>query len=193
MTLSERSLLERVALGMSHPGASAPSGVTTSILAQSASSYGAQPIADEATVPTGFDPVAAALFEAVVEAAFLVANSDGEFDADERAVFQAVVLNACDSLVRGDKLDALLEDLTNLLEEDGLEKRTRMVARTVTRPDQQHEVLRLAALMAHASGGIAESERHVLSVLAQGFALEPTAVDAALDAAEQALRTSSLP
>lgn len=193
MTVSERSLLERVALGMSHAGASAPSGVTTSILAQAASSYGAQPIVDEATVPTGFDPVAAALFEAVVEAAFLVANSDGEFDADERAAFKSVVLHACDSLVRVDQLEALLEDLANLLGEDGLEKRTRMVARTVTRPDQQHEVLRLAALMAHASGGIAEAERHVLSALAQHFGLEASAVEAALAEAEQALRTSLLP
>ena len=32
--------------------------------AQAASSYGARPMADESTVPTGFDPAAAALFEA---------------------------------------------------------------------------------------------------------------------------------
>jgi tellurite resistance protein len=190
MTVAEKTLLERVALGMSRPGASAPAGVTTSILAQAASSYGARPIVDEATVPTGFDPVAAALFESVVEAAFLVANADGDFDADERVAFQSVVLHACDSLVRIDQLEALLEDLAAQLGEDGLEKRARMIARTVTRADQQHEVLRIAALMAHVSGGIVEPERHVLSSLAQGFALDSSAVDVALAEAEQVLRAS---
>lgn len=193
MTVAEKNLLERVALGMSRPGASTPAGTKSSILAQAASSFGAAPIVDEATVPTGFDPVAAALFEAVVEAAFLVANSDGDFDADERAAFQSVVLHACDNVVRADQLDALLEDFATQLEEDGLEKRASMVSRTVTRSDQQREVLRIAALMAHASGGIAETERGVLAALARGFALDATAVDAALAEAEQALRTSASP
>ena len=35
----------------------------------------------------GFDPLAVVLFEAIVEGAFLVANSDGVFDADERKIF----------------------------------------------------------------------------------------------------------
>src|SRR5689334_1255508 len=137
MIAPDKGLLERVARGVSRPGVSAPSGVTASILAQAAASYGARPIIDEATVPTGFDPAAAALFEAIIEAAFLVANSDGVFDDEERAAFQSVVTTACNGQVQMMQLDALLSDLCEQLADDGIEKRARMVARTITRRDHQ--------------------------------------------------------
>jgi tellurite resistance protein len=187
MTVADKTLLHRVARGISRPGNLSPSGVSSSILAQAASSYGARPEIEEATVPTGFDPSAAALFEAVVEAAFLVANSDGVFDDEEREAFESVVANACNNLVQVSQLHALLADLCEQLTEDGIEKRTRMVARTITRPDHQHEVLRIAALMAHISGGVSESEREVMVQLAKGFDLEGAAVQTALDQAEAVL------
>ena len=56
MTVPDKSLLDRVARGIGRPGVTAPAGVTTSILAQAATSYGARPVYDESTVPTGFDP-----------------------------------------------------------------------------------------------------------------------------------------
>src|SRR3954468_13093174 len=137
MSGADEGLLERVARGVSRPGASAPSGVTASILAQAAASYGARPIIDEATVPTGFDPAAAALFEATIEAAFLVANSDGVFDDEERAAFESVVTTACNGQVQPTQLSALLADLCEQLADDGIEKRARMVARTIKRRDHQ--------------------------------------------------------
>jgi tellurite resistance protein len=187
MPAADKSLLERVARGISRPGTAAPTGVTTSILAQAATSYGARPVVDEATVPTGFDPAAAALFEATVEAAFLVANSDGVFDQDERAAFQSVVVNACNNNVQPAQLEALLADLSQQLHEDGIEKRARMVARSITRKDHQVEVLRIAALMAHISGGVSDQERAIIDVLAKDFELEPSAVEQALHQAEAAL------
>lgn len=187
MTVSDKGILELVARGISRPGSKAPSGVTASILTQAARSYSTRPIMDESTVPTGFDPKAAALFEATIEAAFLVANSDGVFDDDERAAFQSVVLNACRDLVQPSQLDALLADLCQELAEDGLEKRTRMVARTVTRIDHQMEVLRIAALMAHISGGVSEPERAVLEQLTRDFDLDADALAQALREAEAAL------
>ena len=48
--------------------------------------------------------------------------------------------------------------------------------------------MRIAALMAHISGGVKDSERNVLTCLAHGMKLPPEAVDAALDQAERALR-----
>lgn len=191
MTAPDKGLLDVVARGISRPGGHAPTGVTTSILAQAASSYGARPVVDEATVPTGFDPAAAALFEATVEAAFLVANSDGEFDADEQAVFQSVVVNACNNLVQVTQLEALLADLREQLVQDGIEKRTRMVARSIIKPDQQVEVLRIAALMAHISGGVSDHERAVLEQLTQGFQLDASALDGALSEAEAVLRSAA--
>jgi len=189
MTAPDKSLLERVARGISRPGDASPAGVTGSILAQAARSYGARPIFDEATYPTGFDPAAAALFEATVEAAFLVANSDGVFDDDERAAFASVVTSACSDQVQPGQLQALLADLCEQLAHDGIEKRARMVARTITRPDHQLEVLRIAALMAHISGGVSESELGVLDHLARGFELGASAVRRALSEAEAALKS----
>jgi tellurite resistance protein len=187
MTSPDKSLIERVARGIARQNIT---GGGPSILAQAASSYGARPVVDEATVPTGFDPAAAALFEAVVEAAFLVANSDGVFDDDERAAFQSVVSEACGDVVQISQLDALLADLCEQLAEDGIEKRTRMVARTITRPEHQLEVLRIAALMAHISGGVSEQERSVLEQLARGFGLEQTVVNEALNESEGVLAAS---
>ena len=186
----DKGLLDSVARGISRPGGTAPAGVSSSILTQSAKSYGARPLMDEATTPTGFDPAAAALFEAIIEAAFLVANSDGVFDDDERAAFQSVVTIACNGQVQSTQLQALLADLCEQLAEDGIEKRARMVARTITRRDHQLEVLRIASLMAHISGGVSASEREVLDHLVRDFDLEPAAVDNALAEAELALKSA---
>lgn len=187
MTSPDKSLIERVARGIARQN---NTGGGPSILAQAASSYGARPVVDEATVPTGFDPAAAALFEAVVEAAFLVANSDGVFDDDERAAFQSVVAEACGDVVQLSQLDALLADLCEQLAEDGIEKRTRMVARTITKAEHQLEVLRIAALMAHISGGVSEQERSVLDQLARGFGLEQSVVHEVLSESEGVLAAS---
>ncbi|MCK6591771.1 MAG: hypothetical protein L6Q76_29820, partial [Polyangiaceae bacterium] len=123
MTALDKTLLERVARCIAQPGSASPTGVRTSILKQAASSYGVRPVFEEATVPTGFDPQAAVLFEAVVEAAFLVASCDGFFDEDERLAFESVVAEACDNSVQVSQLDALVKDLWSQLSEDGIEKR----------------------------------------------------------------------
>ena len=188
MAALDKSLLERVARGIARPGSTVPTGAKTSILKQAAVSYGARPIFEEATVPTGFDPAAAVLFEAVVEAAFLTASCDGVFDDDERLAFESVVAEACDHNVQIGQLDALLADLREQLSEDGIEKRTRTIGRAVRRRDHQIEVLRIAALIAHISGGVSEHERSVLEQIARGFDLPGGSVDHALMQAEMALQ-----
>jgi len=55
-----------------------------------------------------------------------------------------------------------------------------MVAKTIAREDQAREVLRIAALLAHVSGGVSAVERNVLSQLARELKLDSTAVDAAV-------------
>src|SRR5688572_26850443 len=97
---------------------------------------------DEQTRPTGFNPNAAAMFEAVVESAFLVANADGVFDPDELGAFKRVVVSACHGKVTEAQIEALMADFADQLEEDGIDKRIEMVARTITRPEQAGEVLR---------------------------------------------------
>src|SRR5688500_6063607 len=84
------NLLARVArASKSHDRASDPS-----ILTLAAASYGSRPT-DESTVPTGFDPFAAALFESIVEGAFIVAKADGVFDDEERRTFERIVTAVC--------------------------------------------------------------------------------------------------
>jgi hypothetical protein len=106
-------------------------GEKNSILTRAAKLYGTRPTGDEDTPPTGFDPAAAALFEALVEGAFLVAHADGEFDADERATFEQVVLAATDHHLDAGQVAALLSDLESSYLEDGAERRIQFVARTV--------------------------------------------------------------
>lgn len=181
-----KDLLDKVAGQLRRP-AKFSDGAAASILAVSGAQYGSHAGEDDITRPTGFDPQAAALFEAVVESAYLVASADGVFDATERAAFEHVVLSACGGSVTESQLRALMADLADLREEDGPDKRIRMVARTVSRPDQAREVLRVAALIALVSEGASPDERRVLEGLASEFRLDASAVDAALEDARRAL------
>ena len=62
-----------------------------------------------------------------------------------------------------------------------------MVARSVAKPEQAREVLRLAALLAQVSGGVSDAERGVLSKLSGEMKLPDDAVDGALREVEKAL------
>lgn len=187
MPAQDRSLLSRVAKCIGD----AKAGSKGSIFKQSASYYGAKSIIDEVTVPTGFDPRAAVLFEAVVEAAFLTATCDGTLDAEERAAFESVVAEACDNAVQVAQVDALLRDLEEQLADDGFDHRLRVISKAISRRDHQQEVLRIATLIAHISGGVSPEERSVLERLAAGFHLPSGSVEAALLQVEQALAGES--
>ena len=159
---------------------------TTSILALAAASYGLRPAGD-ATVPTGFDPMAMALFEAIVEGAYLVATADAVFDESERRTFERVVVSACGTAVAPDQISALVSDLADQLSSDGLEQRIEAVAKGVSKKEHAHEVLRVAALLAQASQDVSAPERDVLSRIAKVCKLEAHEVDAALDDVRRAL------
>jgi tellurite resistance protein len=187
MSIPDESLLGKVATQLSRPPSYSEGASKASILSITAASYGWKSNAEELTQPTGFDPEAARLFESVVEAAFLVAHADGEFDQAEQSAFRHVVVTACSGLVLERQVTALLADLEDQLREDGLEKRLQMVARSIVREDQAREVLRVAALLAHVSGGVSAVEREVLTSLSRELKLDVSAVDAAVREAETAL------
>ena len=169
--------LSKVARKLSMPSRDAPAGVMDSILTVAAGSYGFRPSGEETTMPTGFDPQAAALFESIVEASFLVAQADGVFDAAERQAFRTVVVEACRGAVGDEQLEALLGDLAEMLAEDGMAKRISMVARTIGRPDHQREVLRIAAFLAVVSESANDVEREVLGQMSDAFGLPRGTVD----------------
>jgi tellurite resistance protein len=186
MPALDSSLIGKVARQLSRPPTYAERGLKASILVAAAASYGAHS-SDDLTQPTGFDPEAARLFEAIVESAFLVANADGDFDETERDAFEHVVLSACDGRVAERQISALLADLQDQLAEDGIEKRVVMVARSVSRPDHAQEVLRVASLLAYVSGGVSDVERQTLDKLAVALGLAATATSSALSEVATAL------
>ena len=182
------SLLGRVVSSISSSGGPTESGRSQkSILSQAAASFARRPDGAESTIPTGFDPLAASLFEAVIEAAFLVANADGVFDNTERETFEKVVAEACQNTVQKASLHALVSDLVDQLEEDGVDQRIKMVSTVVSSDEHKLEVLRIAALMAHISGGVDASEADIMAKLASGFGLADDAVETAVAQAKAAL------
>jgi tellurite resistance protein len=177
------NLLARVARS---PGAAKTTGGHASILTLAAQSYGAK-VSDESTVPTGFDPSAARLFEAIVEGAYLVASADGVIDENERQTFEKVVATACGGVVTEEQVTALVADLTDELKEDGLDARVRAVAERAPKRPQGEEVLRIAALLAQSSEDVSAVERDVLVKLAAACNLTPADVDIALDDVRKSL------
>jgi tellurite resistance protein len=179
--------LSKVARRVAEPASNAPPGVMNSILTVAAGSYGFRPGGDDATMPTGFDPHAAALFESIVEASYLVATADGVFDDAERNAFRTVVLEACRGSVDPESLEALMADLGDQLEEDGLDRRIEMVAKTINRTDQQREVLRIASFLAFASGGVSDLERGVIDKMGVAFQLTEAELQSVLQEVQDAV------
>ncbi|MBX3209243.1 MAG: tellurite resistance TerB family protein [Labilithrix sp.] len=161
-----------------------------SILTLAAASYGSRPT-DESTVPTGFDPFAAALFESIVEGAYLVATSDGVFDDEERRTFERIVTAACGGTVPQSHVADLVSDLADQLGEDGIERRIQRLAEGIQREEQAIEVLRIAALIAQVSDDVSDVERTVLGKIALACQLGDGAVDRALDDVKASLATPS--
>jgi tellurite resistance protein len=62
-----------------------------------------------------------------------------------------------------------------------------MVTGGITRTDHAREVLRVAALLAHVSGGVSPAERALLEKLAQAIGLDTGATDTALAEVSTAL------
>ena len=180
MQMDDRiNLLAKVARTPRSAGVEGQGSSDRSILTLAAAAYGARPT-DESTVPTGFDSFAAALFESIVEGAYLVATADGVFDDEERGTFERVVAAACGGAVPQSHVAALVADLADQLEEDGIDRRIQRLAEGIQREEQAVEVLRIAALIAQVSEDVSEVERSVLGKIATACKLGDGAVESAL-------------
>lgn len=173
------NLLAKLARTPNRPRAERSGSSDRSILVMAAASYGSRPT-DESTVPTGFDPFAAALFESIVEGAYLVATSDGIFDDEERSTFERIVTAACGGTVPSSHVTSLIADLADQLGEDGLDRRVERLAEGVQREEQALEVLRIAALIAQVSDDVSNIELTVLGKIASACHLGAGAVEVAL-------------
>jgi tellurite resistance protein len=181
------NLLARIA--RTPHGSHADASNDRSILMLAAASYGSRPT-DEATVPTGFDARAAALFEAIVEGAYLVATADGVFDDEERRTFECIVTAACGGAVPQRHVADLVSDLGDQLAEDGLDKRIEALARSLGRPEHAFEILRIATLIAQVSDDVSGVERQLLDKMATAFGLDVSEVDAAVRDVKESLAAS---
>lgn len=139
-------------------------GRNRSVIALAAAAYASQPSVDS-TTPTGFDPFAVTLFEAIVEAAFLVATADGVFDADEREVFSRIVAASAENALPRSDLNGLIEELAEHLAIDGVDRRVARIAQSVRRPEQKIALLRVAILVALANDKISETEEALIARL----------------------------
>ncbi|MBX3262104.1 MAG: tellurite resistance TerB family protein [Labilithrix sp.] len=184
------NLLAKVARTPHSPPGEGQTTSDRSILTLAAASYGSRPT-DESTVPTGFDPFAAALFESIVEGAYLVATSDGVFDDEERRTFERIVTAACGGAVPQSHVADLVSDLADQLGEDGIDRRIERLAEGVQREEQALEVLRIAALIAQVSDDVSEVERTVLAKIATACQLGDGAVERALDDVKASLASPS--
>ncbi|MBX3185408.1 MAG: tellurite resistance TerB family protein [Labilithrix sp.] len=184
LTDEKINLLARVA--RTPHGDYAEGSTDRSILTLAASSYGSRPT-DESTVPTGFDPLAAALFESIVEGAYIVATADGVFDEEERKVFERVVTASCGGAVPQRHIADLVADLADQLAEDGLDRRLSRLGESIVRREHGREVVRIAALIAQVSDDVSDVERSVLEKLAVACNLEPAEVDVALADVKKAI------
>jgi tellurite resistance protein len=189
---AESKLIARAAQSVRIVDAPAQAARAPSIMLLAASSYGSRP-AEDTTIPTGFDPSAVALFEAIIEAAYLVANADGEFDDAERRVFEGILIEACGGAVAPQQIAALVAELHNRLHRDGAAQRIASLAADHSKPEQTREVLRIAALVGQASHGVSASERDVLAKIATVRGLGPSDVDAAFAHARSVLDAASAP
>jgi tellurite resistance protein len=186
MSALDKTFIDHVKRCIAQPGTNAPKGVQVSMFAQAARLSFTQAINDAVTAPTGFDPAAAALFEGAVESAYLVATCDGVLDQTEDAILRAVI--GAGGPVSDKQVDGLLLGLARAVALDGAAERLSRLSYMVSKPAHQQEILRIAALVARASGGVRPAERTVLDKIAQGFSLAANSVDVAIANADATLK-----
>jgi tellurite resistance protein len=181
------SNLTRSSEGESSSNGSVSTVPTESVLVATAARY-CPPAGDFAiTPPTGFDVEAGALFEAIVESAFLVANADGTFDEEERNAFAKVVFEASGYRVTARQIEAIVKDLATQLEEDGFEKRVTVLGQSIKKYVHRREALLIAALLAWVSAGVSPVERRALEKIAVVFELPESMVDEVLGEVRRSL------
>ena len=187
LTRVTRQLREPMVRADGNQGNGFSSETVESVLLATAARY-CPPASDFAsTPPTGFDVEAGALFEAIVESAFLVANADGKFDEVERQAFTKVVVEASERRVTARQVEAIVMDLTTQLDDDGFDKRVARLASSITKQAHRREALLIAALIAWVSAGVSAVERRALEQMAKAFELPSRVVDEALEEVRRSL------
>jgi|LNFM01.1.fsa_nt_gb tellurite resistance protein len=125
-------------------------------------------------VAEGGDP--SLLFNAVVEAGYLVAAADGTVDSAELATLKRAILTLTGDDLPPEELDTLVEDLIDLRKTEGEAARCRAVGELLAAHKAGDEGLYLAAAIAYASNGLDRSELAVLERIASAAGVSQAAL-----------------
>lgn len=115
-------------------------------------------------VAEGGDP--SLLFNAVVEAGYLVAAADGTVDSAELGTLKRAILTLAGDELSADELDALVDDLVDLRASEGESSRCKAVGALLAAHKAADEGLYLAAAIAYASNGLDRKELEILERIA---------------------------
>jgi tellurite resistance protein len=115
-------------------------------------------------LPGGGDP--ALLFNAVVEAGYLVAAADGAVDPAELGTLRQAVAVLTDGDMSADEIAMLVADLVDLRKSEGEAARCKSVGEVLAAANASEQGLYLAAAIAYASGGLDARELGVMEKIA---------------------------
>ncbi len=116
-------------------------------------------------LPGGGDP--ALLFNAIVEAGYLVAAADGTVDPTELETLKKAVGTLTDGEMSPSEIDTLLDDLVDLRETQGEKSRCSAVGAMLRDANAGEEGLYLAAAIAYVSAGLSAPELAVMEEIAR--------------------------
>jgi tellurite resistance protein len=125
---------------------------------------------------------------ALVEGAYLVAVADGRLAGQEvRTLAQTITYVMGEGLPAGELAD-MLDSFAEALARDGLEKRLRVLAKTVPDAEARREVLGFAALICACDDDVVAQERERLVEIGTAFRFTPDEVSELLEAVRSELR-----
>ncbi len=121
----------------------------------------------------------------ICEAMYLMMSADGKITNDEREVLKGALRNLSADTVRSLHIEAMLDESTRKVAEQGRDARLRDVIQHLHEDPARAEVaFVLAAAIAFADNAIADEENETLNAFAEGLGIDETRANELLDSVE---------
>lgn len=125
------------------------------------------------------------------EAMYLMMSADGKITNDEREVLKGALRNLSNDGIRGNHIEAMLDEAGKHVAEHGRDKRMDEVVSALKEDTARAEVaFVLAAAVAFADNAIADEENDTLNAMAEGLGIDEARANELLDEVEQDLAKS---
>lgn len=115
------------------------------------------------------DAAESVIHAAMVEAAYLMAVSDGEVTQEEADSMAAGIVRITDGLMPQDQLQTFYEVATGRFENEGLDARIAAVGNDITDPNLRRAVFSVAVALTWLDGGIGVKQGLAIQALARAF------------------------